>query len=837
MLKIIELLVEDALTGDTRVEEIALVLQPAIETEFMWFKKQNFESYNDYPEAAKQNACKVLRWRDEHGDEVQGMTQVGWTRANQLCNGENISRDTIARMSAFIRHEQNSEIAPEFRGTPWKDAGYVAWLGWGGTEGIDWAQRKLQQIDEEMAIDTSNLQPWAQTSGSTMIEEMQDGPCWEGYEMIGWKEQDGRKVPNCVPKEELSQYQVGQIQKNSNITGYDCGCGCPELDGCGDNGGMYFGTTMINGMPVFDTAEEAEAVASQLGCEGSHVHVIDGKEYYMPCEIHTPEIVEEVADLIEDRGVELEDLLKQGWVIVDVNEIDVDMVKKDMAQKFNKMKPDQFYTIIGTPGQDSVQDLGNKRFRYVYSTGFGADLIPTSRSFCKRMLGGRQFVFRYEDIIALSAAIQADPDNMKIIPRPKGTDVDIFTYKGGANCRHYWTQLIFQPNMASIVAEQTPQPKITNNKRRMLEEADYTIRAPNESGQVNPPVDYGSRSPASVGFTRASSQVIIVDMDDTLVRGNNPIQKTIDYVNRKAESYRIVIVSGRQQARTEETKRHLDSLGVRWDEIYLSDFPIGPNASNAFKEYKAKWLMEKGLRVVEAIDNDAEARRLYSNLGIRVKSPVSLTAVPRGYLQGLAVFEEMEDARAWSENMGCSGMIEEVMYLGKKMFQACGYNMKQNKMSAQFSVDEEKRMLYSPAMKPGILIPRMDELTREKYFVTFKPETIETMAQRFLIEKRTDKTNYEHSDTKFDGVYLVESWIVHGEKDKAYELGYSKQDVPKGTWMVGYRIDNDQVWGMIKQGKLRGLSIEGNFEYKFNKKNIDDIIYKEIVSILETIYK
>lgn len=25
-------------------------------------------------------------------------------------------------------------------------------------------------------------------------------PCWEGYEMIGEKEKDGKQVPNCVPK-------------------------------------------------------------------------------------------------------------------------------------------------------------------------------------------------------------------------------------------------------------------------------------------------------------------------------------------------------------------------------------------------------------------------------------------------------------------------------------------------------------------------------------------------------------------------------------------------------------------------------------------------------------
>ena len=74
------------------------------------------------------------------------MTQVGWTRANQLCKKENISEETIARMAAFERHRKNSEVSPEFKGTPWKDKGYVAWLGWGGTTGIEWAKRKLQSI-------------------------------------------------------------------------------------------------------------------------------------------------------------------------------------------------------------------------------------------------------------------------------------------------------------------------------------------------------------------------------------------------------------------------------------------------------------------------------------------------------------------------------------------------------------------------------------------------------------------------------------------------------------------------------------------------------------------
>jgi hypothetical protein len=124
---------------------------PAYVDEIPTGKTESFESYNDYPDSAKNNACKVLRWRDEHKDEVKGMTQVGWTRANQLCNGENISEETIARMASFARHRENAEVSPEFKDTPWKDKGYVAWLGWGGTTGVEWAQDKLESIRNNMS--------------------------------------------------------------------------------------------------------------------------------------------------------------------------------------------------------------------------------------------------------------------------------------------------------------------------------------------------------------------------------------------------------------------------------------------------------------------------------------------------------------------------------------------------------------------------------------------------------------------------------------------------------------------------------------------------------------
>ena len=106
-------------------------------------KEMDFESYNDYPQAASENAQRALRIRDENPDLKCG-TLVGWARANQLAKGENISEETIARMSSFARHYENS------KGNPNEDCGALMWLAWGGTEGIEWAGRKLDQIRKDI---------------------------------------------------------------------------------------------------------------------------------------------------------------------------------------------------------------------------------------------------------------------------------------------------------------------------------------------------------------------------------------------------------------------------------------------------------------------------------------------------------------------------------------------------------------------------------------------------------------------------------------------------------------------------------------------------------------
>lgn len=69
------------------------------------------------------------------------MTPVGWARARQLASQSEIGLSTVKRMAAFNRHRKNAAVDPKHKSEPWKDAGHVAWLGWGGTSGIEWAIR------------------------------------------------------------------------------------------------------------------------------------------------------------------------------------------------------------------------------------------------------------------------------------------------------------------------------------------------------------------------------------------------------------------------------------------------------------------------------------------------------------------------------------------------------------------------------------------------------------------------------------------------------------------------------------------------------------------------
>jgi hypothetical protein len=89
------------------------------------------------------NAKRGLELRRQHG---KGGTAVGVARARDLARRANLSPDTVRRMHSFFsRHEGNQAGGED-------DAGYIAWLLWGGDAGKGWAERKTKELNKETAM-------------------------------------------------------------------------------------------------------------------------------------------------------------------------------------------------------------------------------------------------------------------------------------------------------------------------------------------------------------------------------------------------------------------------------------------------------------------------------------------------------------------------------------------------------------------------------------------------------------------------------------------------------------------------------------------------------------
>ena len=146
-------------------------------------------------------------------------------------------------------------------------------------------------------------------------------------------------------------------------------------------------------------------------------------------------------------------------------------------------------------------------------------------------------------------------------------------------------------------------------------------------------------------------------------------------------------------------------------------------------------------------------------------------------------------------------------------------------------VDEEKRMLVSPALIPNKQIFRHDPNTDSDYYVYFSKETVRKASELYLKHNNHHKATYQHQD-RVSGVLTVESWIKEGDQDKSKLYGY---DLPDGTWFVKMKIENDELWQKIKGGELKGLSIEGYFTDKMQKMAEKKATSEEILKALNEI--
>ena len=98
------------------------------------------KTYSDYPEQAKKNAAKALKYKEDNNPRCG--TPQAWQFAQLLVDGTAISRCLISEMASYNRFEKK-------KGQSYSEGcGGLLWDAWGGEEGIRWAEQKLDEINK-----------------------------------------------------------------------------------------------------------------------------------------------------------------------------------------------------------------------------------------------------------------------------------------------------------------------------------------------------------------------------------------------------------------------------------------------------------------------------------------------------------------------------------------------------------------------------------------------------------------------------------------------------------------------------------------------------------------
>jgi hypothetical protein len=148
--------------------------------------------------------------------------------------------------------------------------------------------------------------------------------------------------------------------------------------------------------------------------------------------------------------------------------------------------------------------------------------------------------------------------------------------------------------------------------------------------------------------------------------------------------------------------------------------------------------------------------------------------------------------------------------------------------------DEDERIISGPLMLADSPIYRNDD--RGEYYVMFTKDTIKEIAQKFFRKGYQNNVNLMHDDGQMlTGLTMFESFITDEKRGIRPMKAFA--DVPDGSWFGSFKVDNEGAWNLIKDGKVKGFSIEGVFNYK-RHESIDEKSEKllsQIVDLLKSV--
>ena len=141
----------------------------------------------------------------------------------------------------------------------------------------------------------------------------------------------------------------------------------------------------------------------------------------------------------------------------------------------------------------------------------------------------------------------------------------------------------------------------------------------------------------------------------------------------------------------------------------------------------------------------------------------------------------------------------------------------QDSFNKSMRFNDEDQTVYGVAIAADTDIYRHDGT--EEYNVYFTPKGIADIIHDFSRKENYNKFNVEHSSgNEVDGVYMVMSYQI--DKAKGHTAPEAFKDETDGTWILGYKMINTDVYNKFKTGEIRGFSVEGTFvmeAYEFTK--------------------
>ena len=141
--------------------------------------------------------------------------------------------------------------------------------------------------------------------------------------------------------------------------------------------------------------------------------------------------------------------------------------------------------------------------------------------------------------------------------------------------------------------------------------------------------------------------------------------------------------------------------------------------------------------------------------------------------------------------------------------------------------NEEEHIITGVIMLANSPIYRRDDSGYE-YNIVYKPETIKLMSEKMLKDMVHNQIDIEHEGNILPAgtVNLVEIYIKDSEKGISPNF---LKDIPDGSLIGSYKIHDDVLWNMCKEGTLHGFSLAGWFdvkEFKDKKKSKYSMIEK-----------